>query len=416
MSLQARLDHFLLDIETLNDEMEKAIAKNEYPYTNGADLQNMGAGPSSTRFRVYFSGARYEEHKDFLAYLGNGSDFELVHPELGVKHGEIEQISANYDPEYVDTVAIDFTFIEQGISTEPAVVNSLAPAVDDLYAETRAEQLEMLKNDLAADLGVEGRVIAGITGPVAEAPGLTIKGRYVADLIEKATAFLNEYGSGTNPHDSIVSLTETEDTLAGRFIYSLSLAVERLGEDAGSVAGTPSLFISRFKSSCAALKNSITFAYGQSQVLVSAAIYAVVMLAKWFEDDDQSRSKAKQLENIEAFDIEGNYLSPDPMPDVYTINELEKTSALAREMIQEALDTNRSLFSLREAAARLTAHVDITKLERERIETVEVAETLPLHALLLRLGLPATSAERVLTINNFWNPNFITGSVKVYVR
>lgn len=416
MSLQARLDHFLLDIETLNDEMEKAIAKNEYPYTNGADLQNMGAGPSSTRFRVYFSGARYDEHKDFYAYIKNGSNFELVHPELGVKHGEIERITINYDSDYVDTVAIGFTFIEQGVTAEPAIVNSLAPAAEDLYVETRAEQVQMISDDLAVEFGAEGRVIAKITGPVAATPGLTINGRFTASELEKAIETLDKIESGIVLPDSIVSLTEANDTLAERFVYSLSRAIERVGESAGSAESTPSAFLTRFKKARDDLKKTLSFSVGQTQLLVGSAIYAVLKLAKYFERDDQARAKAKQLEDVEAFDIEGKFLSPDPMPAVYTINELEKTVALAREMIQDALDLNRNLISLREAAAMLIAHVDITKLHRERIVIIDVTETLPLHALLLRLGLPASFAERVLTINNFWNPNFITGQVKVYER
>ena len=415
MKYQAKIDNFDLEIEALSDSFDKSIARHEYPYRNGAELQNMGSGPKTVRLRVYFSEDRYDEHVEFEEYVRTHAEFVLVHPVTGFMTGEIEHVSVSYDTDATETVTVDLTFVEKTNDVQPVIASNLLPTVDKLYLETFEEQKLTLVDDLTEELGSEGQVVADLETGAFESTGLSTQGRYFASMLESAVTILNETGTGINPVTSIVGQLDIGDSLAERFLYSLSRAIERIGEESAAGADLPSVFVGRLQRACEDLKNSVEFAFQKTQVAIGAAIYSVVKTGEMFEKDDSARTRLKQQEAAQPFDIEGNYLDPDPQPAIYTIDELENTSALVRQMIQIAIDISRgNSTNLKIAADMLVKHVDKIKLEREKIVVIDVKETLPLHALLMRLEIPFTAAERILAINDIWNPDFVTGKVRVY--
>jgi len=296
------------------------------------------------------------------------------------------------------------------------VVKALGPAADDLYLETLEDQARVLEEEVTASLGPEGVTVLNQDGNSmlsAMSAQMTLNARYVSSVLESAITYLDGIG-GSNPATSIVQVTEYSTTLSGRLLRSVARAVERVGDAAAAPQVQPSQFIRTFRSGCDSIRRAVASAIVKNQILINAAAFLAVKLAAMFEDDDRAMSRIKQLETAIPFDDDGTYRAPDPVPMAYTADELERTVALAREMIQEALVENRGLLSLRIIADKLVAHVNTVKLERERMVEIEVSEVLPLHALLLRRGIPAAAAERIAVINDFWCPNFITGKVRVY--
>ena len=96
------------------------------------------------------------------------------------------------------------------------------------------------------------------------------------------------------------------------------------------------------------------------------------------------------------------------------VREIETTLYVAREMILTAVVLSRQNESLKKTARLLLQHVNIIKLERERIIRITLDNEMPLHLVCLKYGLPCQAAERILAINNISNPNFVSGSIDIY--
>jgi prophage DNA circulation protein len=98
-----------------------------------------------------------------------------------------------------------------------------------------------------------------------------------------------------------------------------------------------------------------------------------------------------------------------------TVRDLESSLATVRGRLQAAVNLARQSTSLKQQALSLQTHVNTIKLEREKITRVRLDNTLPLHLVCLRYGLPYSAAERLLTINEIRNPNEVSGEVAIYV-
>ena len=149
--------------------------------------------------------------------------------------------------------------------------------------------------------------------------------------------------------------------------------------------------------------------------IASAQILALE-LAYSFATDQQARMVMITAESATAFDALGNYLAPDQAPVVATVNELEAALDIARAMIQDAIDLSRSISGLQDIALALLNQVSTVKLQREILVPVTLDNPMPLHLVCLSYGLPYTTAERLLVVNNVINPNQTAGEVLIYVR
>jgi hypothetical protein len=153
-----------------------------------------------------------------------------------------------------------------------------------------------------------------------------------------------------------------------------------------------------------------------THIQIAAAQRLALDLAYIYKDDEASRQKQKGLEKTKSFDIQGNYVKSEPSGPILTIGDIEKSVADVRTEIRTAVDSERSLDSLRDMARQLLFHVNTIKLEREKIRTVEVDNSMPLHLVCLRYGLPYSYAERIHAINTIKNPSFVSGEISIYAK
>lgn len=112
----AQLDGFALEIETTDDAFEKAIVRHEYPFKDGALLEDMGRKARIVKFRCYFwddgaDHATYDTHIELVKHLASQEISELVHPKYGPLRGCVESMSVRHD-DRDRTAEIDVTFVE----------------------------------------------------------------------------------------------------------------------------------------------------------------------------------------------------------------------------------------------------------------------------------------------------------------
>lgn len=424
----AQLDGIALEIEMIDDEIEKSIVRHEFPYRNGALLEDLGQRARSVRFRCYFwddgaDHATYELHNELMSHLETMEVGELVHPKYGPMRGSVESIHLGHDDR--DRLAtVDITFVQGLIeSMEETAREDVQSSVEEAYLASIEEQKLSFAEELGAALGSEAGSILGFEldpdlGIVEQFAGITGPARQYLKTVESYVGTLEgTLNAVANPANSLVSIINYGTTLPGRVIGSVARCVERYARLADGLRTAPG----RFADSLSQGMNALSTASGKfsKTTKIGGAAQVAMHVASCYKEDEARRNERKRSEQQPAFDRLGNYTAPDyAATDVQpaTVQELESSLATVRGLIQEAVQLDRNQGSLKRMALSLQFHVGTIKLEREKTKRVRLDNTIPLHLLCLQHGLPYTAADRLLAINEIRNPNEVSGEVLIYVN
>ena len=428
------LDGTDLQMETIEDTFEKAIARYDYPYADGADLEDMGQKAHTIRFKCYFwddaEQQSYDTHLDLLDSLEVKELLDFVHPKYGLLKGKIESIVVLHD-DSIRKAVLDISFVEQmrgAISVTPA--ESVLSSVEDAYQTAQEQQEATLAAAIkavipAADYGAVSQILDAGEGLLAQMESYSETTRAFVAQVEKyistAEAVVSQIES---PIDSIQATIAYSLTLPGRILGAISGAVEKVARLFDSLADYPSQFISKLDTASADLDSAfadiavaaqsdgslaaaavmpelLTIAFAQRMALETAALYAA--------DNDAA--------NVSNSSAGGNSVSGgNPDFQVMNIRELESSLAVVRTRIEAAVEISREIDSLKKMAVALLTHVNSVRLQREKMIAVTLDNSMPLHLVCLRYGLPYTYAERLISVNSIKHPNFTDGEVLVYVR
>lgn len=427
----ASIDDFEFDCETIDDRIRKSIAYYRYPYRNGAETEDMGEDERVIRIRAYWLEDSYSDHFAFLEHLKSSELFELSHPKYGLMQGRVEDVSVRHDDRQ-QTAEVDITFVQDIISQEQTVkYGDIQNDMEESFTEGQTELSESFKESAKEVLGGEAADILETEldpelGIVEQLTGYSTAARnWLKNVETYVTTLQATANSVANPANSLISMINYGTQLPGRVIGAVANTLERYAVAAQTLRDAPGRFIQNLQNSMADLLSQAealdestggTVFYDLTQVAGAQRIS--VEIATIYKEDESARSGQRQREeNADAaFDVEGNYIQPETVGPVMTVRELEQTLADVRSELQTALDADRNVYSLKTMARQLLDHVATVKLERDRIERIELPNPMPLHLVCLMRGLPYTWAERIMAINDISHPNFIDGEIDVYVR
>ncbi|MFH1028481.1 MAG: DNA circularization N-terminal domain-containing protein [Pseudomonadota bacterium] len=434
----AYLSGILLQMETIEDGFEVAIARYEYPYADGADLENMGQKARTIRVRSYFwdgsDNVTYDDHVKLINLLQQKDLLEFQHPKYGLTQVMVEQVSVRHD-DTERTAEVDLTLIEY-LRTEIVVEQrDVSADAEGEFVEGQAEQQAEVGEDAAAVLGDNrgfvNQVLDAGTGIYAQFTGVALAAReFVREVDSYVTMFQATVTELTNPVNSLLATVSYSTSLPGRVIGPIAAAVERTARLYDSLADSPARFLSSLKQAFAGLEESVAdFSPSTSQagtaartlmikqLRIAAAQRIALEAAYLYKADEAKRQTVRRAEKTRSFDILGRFIKPQPTEAVLNVRELEASLADVRTMIQAAVDEARGMRTLQTMARLILEHVNTVKLEREKIIDVELDNSMPLHLVCLRYGLPYNYAERIRSINpELRNPNFTEGEVSIYVR
>ena len=424
-----------LECETIKDSFEKDIAEYEFPYRNGALLDDLGQKARKIEIRCYFYEETYDTHKKLLACLDNNTLFDLVHPKYGLLKGLIKSVSVSHD-ECTRTAAITLTFIEDRIrnSSEDRCGIDVKSACEKCFADAVIEQCEAMERDFRRELGAEAVAVMGATlvpgFPTADQiKGISYNTREFLKEIDASVATFEALQTGAqNPANSLLAMLSFGENLPGRIIGAMARTVERYARASDSLIAFPGRFLSAVKLETDILLSSFeapgASGKGEAAALaiiwkhlgVSASMRLGLEAAYLYKADEGSREELLKNEQRRSFDALGNYRPAGPAPAIMTMGEIEKTLAVVHGAIREALTASRGMESLKNFSRTLLEYVNTIKLDRERITQVMLHNPMPLHLLCLANGLPYTYAERIHSINRIHAPNFAEGTVNIYAR
>lgn len=412
----------IIQMETVEDSFEKSLARYDYPYADGTDLEDMGQKAHTIRVRCWFwddaENQSYDEHTLLLDVLATKDLLDFLHPKYGLLKGKIESIIVRHD-DHVRAAAIDLTFVEQmRQAIAVSVAQSVQSAAEEAFIATQAAQEDLLAADIAAHLPLsDGDAVAQPLDPaqslLAHVRGYSQNARLLTAGIEAALSEVESAVSAiVSPADSIQATLAYGATLPGRILGELGRILEKYGLLYSSLQQYPSLYISRLDDALTDLETA--YAVFTARATSPAGVAAGSLMSRHLLISGAQRL-ALEAATLYAAD-QAAAVGREGSAAVMTIGELETTLSVVRARLDRAVSAARTLDGLKTMAVALLNQVNSVRLEREKMVRVTLDNPMPLHLVCLKYGLPYTDAERLLRINRISRPNYTEGVISVYAR
>lgn len=120
-----------LDVRSTQDDISRALARYQYPYRDGADLEDMGGEPWTTRCQIIFFPREGQDARraflDFLDVVRRGQSQVFNHPIFGERRCKVGQLSAAAEFGMRDAIMVEAEFIEDTVDAARLAPGAGAP-------------------------------------------------------------------------------------------------------------------------------------------------------------------------------------------------------------------------------------------------------------------------------------------------
>ena len=413
---ESTLGPWSLKLVSIGDEISHAIAETQYPYKNGADLEDMGVNPEVLRFSCVLTNQDYDDNYQALRnwFLSIFAEpIELCHPKHGVLKGYPKNVSMSEDRRK-SFAQFDFDFEIAGIQpdiqdfTDPAEV--CEEEAKEVNAEVQKAIAEEMQREGVPDVPGDDWSLLDYWGAIGD--GARAFASRVSSAMGKIQGVIATVRA---PLDALNSTIDYMGTLSGTLTESLQKfcdSLTSLGRKAGSSSAI-SVMESSFTEQLASFSDSPAL-YAAFATLAAATLANET--AKQISDDEAKMGESIASENVVSDDALGRPIAESVEPFIMTPETLENSLATVREFINKVLPVAVSPERLKKMAATLSASVLKIKMEYMTTKTVNVPYETPLHKVLLDNGLKYKAADRICALNGVKNPTFMNGEVLVYER
>ena len=116
--LDASFRGIVFDCQGTSDPTKRALAIHEYPYKDGAEIDDMGRRARVFSINAIFWGDAYQQElQTFLDALDLGGEGELVHPVYGSHMVMVQDFDPRHEADLPDSCTVAITFVESGLHT-----------------------------------------------------------------------------------------------------------------------------------------------------------------------------------------------------------------------------------------------------------------------------------------------------------
>lgn len=413
---ESTLGPWSLKLVSIGDEISHAIAETQYPYKNGADLEDMGVNPEVLRFSCVLTNQDYDDNYQALRnwFLSIFAEpIELCHPKHGVLKGYPKNVSMSEDRRK-SFAQFDFDFEIAGIQPDIQDFTDPAEVCEEEAKEVNAEVQKAIAEEMQSvgvpDVPGDDWSLLDYWGAIGD--GARAFASRVSSAMGKIQGVIATVRA---PLDALNSTIDYMGTLSGTLTESLQKfcdSLTSLGRKAGSSSAI-SVMESSFTEQLASFSDSPAL-YAAFATLAAATLANET--AKQISDDEAKMGESIASENVVSDDALGRPIAESVEPFIMTPETLENSLATVREFINKVLPVAVSPERLKKMAATLSASVLKIKMEYMTTKTVNVPYETPLHKVLLDNGLKYKAADRICALNGVKNPTFMNGEVLVYER
>lgn len=410
-----------LPCQDLSDQWKHAIVRHRVPGRNGARLEWMGADEAEFRVRTVFIGAdAVSDYTDLLTVLRQGASVTARHPVYGTFQCMVEAVSAKYD-QRIDTAEVEFTLIED--SQDWGVV--YRPNAADIALRTTQASLD---DGVCPDLDPGGvcRDIGVVWPEHLDDPSWLDK-VYALQLGNKVNAYVASVAKQLGKIDALRLAIASPLTAAfNAFAFATSLpgqVARRIAMLCDVMSGSsldapdPVLAVQRLVHDLDALGDAFRGTPVEGAVRVLGAMTGARMAASVMAADEERLHAQVALEASTTFDVYGNHvgrtITPASIPA--TPDQIGRMVVAVRSLLGTARDYTSAPASLEEMTLVLQQQYRDRLVRFETLREITVARPTSLHLLCREHGLPYNAAERLVRLNQIRNPNFVEGTVRLYV-
>ncbi|MCB5313462.1 DNA circularization protein [Yersinia intermedia] len=215
------------DVVNARDSWSRDIAQHEYPYIDGADVQDMGRKARNIRLSALFWGDDYDSRlQSFIAELDKRGAGELIHPIYGsMPNMQVIECQIGHDAENVDYCTVELVFLESKTGN---------PFFSQDYPTAQAD---VIFNQVQSLMDAEQSLMDNALAPLRDAKKLMSKSKALASaalnmllifrgeitgFVGSTTDFVQYPGAFMSDLQSAVSLTSQNATSSGSSVSAAS--------------------------------------------------------------------------------------------------------------------------------------------------------------------------------------------------
>lgn len=117
-----------------NEAVSKSLAIKQAPYSNDAEIEDMGNNPANISMNAVYSGEDYKTwHDALVAALLETGPGELIHPVHGIMQVNVVDYSVDHNAENVDSCTISIKFIQAKDKKRQLFIPVAVP--EEIYTE-----------------------------------------------------------------------------------------------------------------------------------------------------------------------------------------------------------------------------------------------------------------------------------------
>lgn len=323
------------DIINTRDSVQRDIAQHEYPYKNGANIEDLGEKPRSLQCQAVFFGDDYETRMQaFIAALDKRGQGELIHPVFGsMPDMQCYVYQVNHEADNPDYCTIDIQFLQSGLDVEfyardwplsqaDAIFNKAQAILDNASAllENAMKPLRTLRSYMArvkalgvTALNMVAVLRSDITGFISS----------TTDFVNFPGAFLTDLQSALGLQSTSASSSVSSDSV----VYSSTPAVvmadwAAIKTQADSVAALPASLVTGEEAATVDMPANVTTV--DVRELTAAARIAVAI------------ELSQQAADLLSDETVAAALSPD---------DISLITGDARQSVQNAIDAVRETWA-----------------------------------------------------------------------
>jgi hypothetical protein len=414
------LDDIKLDLEYVDDVVQKSFSKDEFPGVDGASYTDLGMHARQFNGRAWFKGVSFDNFQKFQdAVAIPDAVHNFVHPVHGLIVGVVLSHNARHDARK-GTAVVDFQFEEQLQGNfEDRLTPLVQPQIEEMVTAGQAATVSSFSDKILRRLGPSALAVINRTVDMTQNLGAqfidmaqNVK-MFVAEIDAALAEFEGFCAEITQPANTLIANIEYGSTLPGLFIAAIAHSADRYMALVDTATQAPYMVLQSFFNGMLQLSHAVPDFSHEISIVKSHA--GSLLAAKLFKKDDDARAAAAIVDAASAWNGRGEYIGRAKRPEVLTVTDLERILDLVRINLQIPLSIDHSLTANSDIASAFLRHVNTIKINRERIVKKDVLNELPLQFVCHSNGLGYTAAERVLTVNQqIQNPSFVSGEVSIY--
>lgn len=128
-------------VQKIQDSLTHKKARYEFPYRDGALMENLGRDPRTTKVTAIIIGEDYlSQLSGIIMTAADGKAGTFTHPLLGEWQARCDIVSIDHDAEARDMAKLELEFTEDGLDVEVEAVASIAACEEEL--EARVEEVK----------------------------------------------------------------------------------------------------------------------------------------------------------------------------------------------------------------------------------------------------------------------------------